>query len=112
MRARNGEVVGKCPAAFPADRRQSLLDGAVGYLITQPYSEAFPKRLFAVDIDGTIYTAQTTNPGDAYHGYPYSGRMGKRLVAALKEQAQQKGCAQAFDLWVRRHIQIGGPPDL
>ncbi len=94
------------------DRRQKLLDGAIGHITTEPYSAAFPKRLYAVDMDGTIYTAQTTNPGDSYHGYPYAGRMGKRLIAALRCVAIQQGCEPAFDAWLDDHIEIGGPPDL
>ncbi|SKA30315.1 hypothetical protein SAMN02745126_04938 [Enhydrobacter aerosaccus] len=104
--------MGKCPAGFPADRRQALLDRAIPHITRPPYSEAFPKRLYVVDRDGTIYTAQTTNPGDSYHGYPYTGRMGSRLIAALRALARQDGCEKAFDAWVKSHITVGGPPDL
>jgi hypothetical protein len=63
-----GDRVGKCPAGRRAAWRQALLDDAIGYFTDDPYSPAFPKRLFAVDADGAIYTAQTSNPGDSYHG--------------------------------------------
>jgi hypothetical protein len=89
-----------------------LLDKAVSHITTAPYSEAFPKRLYVVDQDGTVYTAQTSNPGDSYHGYPYAGPMGKRLIAALRAIAQQDGCEAAFEIWLKRYIKVGGPPDL
>jgi hypothetical protein len=107
-----GELVGRCPANFPIERRQALLDKAVPHITTAPYSEAFPKRLYVVDQDGTVYTAQTSNPGDSYHGYPYAGPMGKRLIAVLREMAQGQLCEAAFNRWLKRHIKVGGPPDL
>jgi hypothetical protein len=107
-----GELIGKCPANFTDERRQALLDKAIPHITTAPYSPEFPKRLYAVDQDGTIYTAQTTNPGDSYHGYPYAGRMGKRLIAALRAMAVREGCVAGFEAWLRRHITVGGPPDL
>ena len=108
----NGERVGKCPTPFPAERRQALLDQAIPHIVQPPYSPEFPKRLYAVDRDGTIYEGQTSNPGDSYHGYPYAGRMGRRLVAALRAIAIQAGCETEFDRWVKKYIIIGGPPDL
>jgi len=111
-RMANGEFVGRCPANFPEDRRQALLDKAIPHITSAPYSTEFPKRLYVVDESGTIYTAQTTNPGDSYHGYPYAGRMGRRLIEALRVMAQEKKCEEAFETWLRRHIRVGGPPDL
>ncbi len=112
VRHSNDEIIGKCPANFPETRRKKLLDEAIPHITSPPYSAEFPKRLYVVDHDGTVYTGQTTNPGDSYHGYPYSGIMGKRLIAALREMAQQKNCEQAFNSWVKRYIDIGGKPDL
>lgn len=109
---RNGEIIGRCPRDMAPSRRQALLDDAVGCVTTEPYSVQFPKRLDAVDTDGSIHTAQTSNPGDSYHGYPYAGRMGKRLIEAPRRTAIRKGCGAAFDCWVKRHIRLGGPPDL
>jgi hypothetical protein len=86
----SGELIGKCPAGLPDDRRQAMLDQAVGVITEAPYSASFPKRLFAVDDDGTIYAAETTNLGQSYHGFPYHGRLGKRLLAALRTIAQEK----------------------
>ncbi len=108
----NGETLGKCPANFPIERRQTLLDKAIPHHTLAPYSETFPKRLYAVDEDGTIYTAQTTNLGDSYHGYPYAGRMGMQLIAALRKMARERGCEAKFNVWLKRHIIVGGPPDL
>jgi hypothetical protein len=106
------DVIGKCPAGRTPEWRQYLIDHAVGYMTAEPYSLDFPKRLFAVDKDGTIYTAQTSNPGDSYHGYPYTGQIGKRLLAALEAKAQQMGCQKQFNTWVKKHITVAGRPDL
>ncbi len=107
-----GEIVGKCPTGRTPEWRQALLDDAVGYVTIEPYSAAFPKRLFAVDSDGAIYAAQTSNPGDSYHGYPYDGPLGKRILKALREKAVQKRCENLFDSWVKNHITVAGKPDL
>ncbi len=106
------EFVGKCPAGFPVERSNALLAVAVPCITTPPYSVSHPKRLYAVDVDGPIYAAETTVPGDSYHGYPYAGKMGKRLLGALRQMAVRHGCEPAFEQWVKTHIQVGGPPDL
>lgn len=108
----DGEPIGLCPKHLPLDRRQNMLDNAVPHLTRSPYSQAFPKRLYAVDIDGAIYTGQTSNLGASYHGYPYAGPMGKRLIAALREVAQKQNCATEFEKWLKRYVTLGGPPDL
>ena len=108
----NGEPLGKCPANFPPGRRQRLLDAAVPHITGAPYSDAFPKRLYAVDLDGTVYTGQTTDHGKSYHGYPYTGQMGKRLIAALRTIARKQECEAEFDKWLKRYIKIGGAPEL
>ena len=106
------EVVGKCPTGKTDAWRQALLDGAVGMITIDPYSEAFPKRLFCIDGDGTIYAAQTTSPGDSYHGYPYEGPLGKRVLRVLEEKAGTLGCTTPFRKWVKEHITIAGKPDI
>ena len=108
----SGEHIGKCPAGLPDDRRQTMLDRGVGVLTGAPYSAEFPKRLFAVDDDGTVYAAETTTLGQSYHGYPYRGRLGKHLLAALRAMAREKNCETGFNRWVKKHVTIGGPPEL
>lgn len=107
-----GEVVGKCPARMPDDHKAQLLAQAIPYLTVQPYSREFPKRLFVVDQDGTIYTGQTTDRGRSYHGYPYAGPLGRKLIEALRVQARDRGCEGEFDKWVKKHIKIDRKPDL
>ena len=77
-----------------------------------PYSAVFPQRLFAVDENGAVYVAYTTSLGRSYHGFPYRGRLGKRLFAALRAMAREKNCETDFNQWVKKHITIGGPPEL
>jgi hypothetical protein len=38
--------------------------------------------------------------------------MGRRLIEALRAMAREKKCEEAFETWLRRHIRVGGPPDL
>ncbi|MBF0094380.1 MAG: hypothetical protein HQL34_07545 [Alphaproteobacteria bacterium] len=97
---------------MPEDRKSKLLEQAIPYLTEHPYSAAFPKRLFVVDQDGTIYTGQTTEPRKSYHGYPYAGPMGRRLKQALCEMAREKGCEIGFNQWVKDHIKNAGRPDI
>lgn len=111
-KAADGEVVGKCPAAMSEDHKSELLAQAIPYLTEYPYSAAFPKRLFVVDQDGTVYTGQTTEAGSSYHGYPYAGPIGRRLKQALYEMAVKKGCAKEFNRWVKDHIRDAGRPDI
>ncbi|HQT84233.1 MULTISPECIES: hypothetical protein [Acidiphilium] len=104
--------IGKCPRGRAPEWRQGLLDDAVGYITVDPYSQEFPKRLFAVDVDGTIYTAQTSNPGDSYHGYPYAGDLGKRILKTLRDKAVVIKCELQFDAWVKQNIIKAGKPDI
>ena len=84
----------------------------MGYMTLDPYSPAFPKCLFTVDGDGTIYAAHTSNPRDSYHGYPYHENLGKRILDVLRKKALVMGCKKQFDAWVKKHITVAGKPDL
>ncbi|MBF0250876.1 MAG: hypothetical protein HQL35_09645 [Alphaproteobacteria bacterium] len=111
-KAQNGEVVGKCPASMSEEHKSELLVQAIPYITEPPYSADFPKRLFVVDQDGTIYTGQTTEPGKSYHGYPYAGPIGRRLKEALRKMARKKGCEGEFNQWIKRYIKDAGRPDI
>lgn len=98
--------IGKCPQAMPAQLRQQLLSEAV------PGSPgdrevAYAKRLYVVH-DGAIYEARTSDHGRSYHGFPYRGRLDRRMLELLRDMAQRKGCLDDFERWVKEHIVLGG----
>lgn len=97
---------------MPDEHKLTLLERAIPYLTNPPYSLDFPKRLFVVDDDGTIYAGQTSEAGKSYHGYPYAGPMGPRLLRGLREQAQRLNCEAQFNKWVKAHIRPDRKPDL
>ena len=98
--------VGKCPSELTLTTIQSLLDDAVA--VPAPDREiAAPKRLYAVH-EGAIYEAQTSDGGASYHGYPYRGRLGSRLLDVLRGVARDKGCLDEFENWSKQYIVTGG----
>ena len=98
--------VGKCPNTLDEADRERLVNEAI------PGSNGdrdlpFPKKIYAVH-EGAIYEAQTSDRGKSYHGYPYRGKLARKLKDALRELAVQKGCDQEFDAWVKQHIEEHG----
>jgi len=94
--------VGKCPSILVEADRSRLLNEA----IAAPNSDReldVPKRLYVVH-EGAIYEAQTSDGGTSYHGYPYRGKLSSAMLTALSEMAEQKGCGDAFQDWVKKHI--------
>jgi len=96
-------AIGKCPNSLtPADCEAMLVDAIAG-----PNGDRdidFPKKLYTVR-EGVIYEAQTTTGGVSYHGYPFRGRLPRRLLEELKRMAVVKKCETEFGAWVKRHIQ-------
>jgi hypothetical protein len=98
--------VGKCPSTLkPADHVRLLNEGIVGS--NGDRELPFPKKLYVVH-EGAIYEGQTTDRGKSYHGYPYRGKLPLSLLDALRELAVEKDCADEFDSWVKKHIEIHG----
>ena len=98
--------VGKCPATLSADDHVRLVNEAI------PGSNgdreiSFPKKIYAVH-DGAIYEGQTTDRGRSYHGYPYRGKLAGSLIKASRRIADEKGCRDQFDSWVKEHIKVHG----
>lgn len=95
-------AVGKCPNNLSVEDCEAILadavDGSNG-----DRELPFPKKLYAIHA-GVIYEAQTTDWGKSYHGYPYHGRLTRRLVGKLQEIAVRKNCETEFVSWVKRHI--------
>jgi hypothetical protein len=98
--------VGKCPSTLTPHDHVRLVNEAI------PGGNGdrdlpFPKKLYVVH-DGVIYEAQTTDRGKSYHGYPYHGKLTRRIRRALQAMAEQKGCVNRFDHWVNEHIEGHG----
>jgi hypothetical protein len=95
--------VGKCPAGMPADLRLQLLNQAVPAPIGDRDID-YPKYLYVVH-EGAIYEARTSDAGTTYHAYPYRGKLSRQLVDQLRTMAKDKKCLDAFEKWVKNHIQ-------
>ena|SRR5438067_11043899 len=98
--------IGKCPSNIPAQLRSALLNEA----IPAPPGDrelAYAKALYVVH-EGAIYEAQTSDRGTSYHGYPYRGKLSRRLFEMLRAMARAKACLAAFEKWAREHIEIHG----
>jgi hypothetical protein len=97
-------AIGKCPSNLTSEDCEMMLRGAV----SGPNGDRdidFPKKLYAVH-EGVVYEAQTTTAGLSYHGYPFRGRLSRKLILELREMAKRKECEKEFDVWVKRHIQL------
>jgi hypothetical protein len=97
---------GKCPNGLSSGDHVRLLNEAI------PGNKGdrdidFPKNLYVVH-DGAVYEAATTDRGKSYHGYPYRGKLPKRLIDELREMAVEKACEKQFDDWIKRHISTHG----
>jgi hypothetical protein len=95
--------IGKCPAAMPAALRLQLLSEAVA----APAGDrdiAYPKYLYVVH-EGSIYEARTSDGGATYHGFPYRGKLVRPLVDQLRVMATNKKCLDAFEKWIKTHIE-------
>jgi hypothetical protein len=95
-------AVGKCPNTLtPQDCEALLRDAVAG-----PNGDReidFPKKLYTVH-DGVIYEAQTTTAGRTYHGYPFRGRLSRKLLRELEKLATEMDCETEFRAWVKSHI--------
>jgi hypothetical protein len=95
-------AVGKCPNTLGHEACEDILAGAIDGS-NGDRELPFPKKLYAVH-DGVIYEAQTTDWGKSYHGYPFRGRLTRKLLGKLREIAEREKCATEFESWVKRHI--------
>ena len=96
--------VGKCPAGMSPQLRTELLNEA----IPAPAGDReinYSKYLYTVH-EGAIYEARTSDAGATYHGFPYRGKLSKNLIQELRAVAEKKGCAEAFEKWVKTHIEV------
>ena len=98
--------VGKCPNNISDADKNQLLNEAIAEENGDREID-FPKKLYVVD-RGAIYRAQTTDRGRSYHGYPYRGKLGRRLIQELEKIAIRKHCEDGFKQWVKKYIEFNG----
>jgi len=99
--------VGRCPSTLTQSDCERLLNEAVA----APNGDRdvpVPKKLYVVH-NGAIYEAQTSDHGGSYHGYPYKGKLSGMILQSLRRMAEDKKCAEAFEDWVKRYIELHGP---
>lgn len=96
--------VGKCPTSMSGEVRTKLLNEAIAAPVGDREID-YPKYLYAVH-NGAIYEARTSDAGVTYHGFPYRGKLARQLVEQLRAVAQDKSCLEAFEKWVKNHIQV------
>jgi hypothetical protein len=100
--ARPKQWIGLCPNNFSQDDLQRLVDEAVA----APNGDRdldFPKRLHVVE-KGAIYRLETTDRGKSYHGYPFRGRLSRKIIEELREMAKNKDCVPEFEDWLKKYI--------
>jgi hypothetical protein len=98
--------IGKCPSTLTQPDREVLLNEAIA-ASNGDRELAPPKKLYVVH-EGAIYEAQTSDRGRSYHGYPYRGKLSPSLISALRAMAKRKNCLEAFEQWLKDHIEPHG----
>ena len=89
---------------FEIKLRTQLLNEAI-HLPAGDREIDYEKYLYAVH-NGAIYEARTSDAGVSYHGFPYRGKLPKQLVERLRVMARDKNCIDAFEKWVKNHIEL------
>ncbi|CAH0496371.1 hypothetical protein [Novosphingobium sp. CECT 9465] len=99
-------AMGKCPRGIRDALKVQLLNEALP-AANGDREVDYPKRLHVVH-EGVIYRAETTTAGRSYHAFPYAGKLGKGVIAALGAMADTKSCRKEFDKWVAKFITAHG----
>ncbi len=96
--------VGKCANTITDDIAQGLLETGLYLSADMPdESESHPEEIFNV-YQGVIYVAVPTRPSVSYHGYPYKGRLPKRLLDRLRTRAMDQDYESQFKKWTKTFI--------
>ncbi len=100
------KAVGKCPNNLQATDHVRLVNEAIAG-DNGDADVPYAKCLYTVH-EGVIYEAQTSDRGKHYHGYPYHGLLEGDIITKLRLMAIKKECLQAFERWVKDHIEEHG----
>jgi hypothetical protein len=95
-------AVGKCANTITDVVAQGLLESGL-YVPSDADDVCYPDEIFNI-YQGVVYVAVPTRPGESYHGYPYRGRLTKRLYDALQARATEQNCDREFEKWSKSHI--------
>ncbi len=98
--------IGKCPSTLTEADHERLLNEAIS-ASNDDRDLAPPKKVYVVH-EGAVYEAQTSDRGRSYHGYPYRGKLSSRLITELRAMARRKSCLEAFEEWLKNHIEPHG----
>jgi hypothetical protein len=99
-------AVGRCPNDIDQTTREALLQTAIPSPNGDRDLDA-PRILYAV-YQGVIYEARTSDGGRSYHAYPYHGPLSGRLIRSLRDMTVDSGFEEAFEAWIRTHIEPRG----
>ena len=90
--------VGKCPSDLKPDQAQQLLDDGFPYY-DDPSAAGSPEAIYNV-FKGVPYEAAPTERGKSFHGYPWRGKMPKRILQQLEARAENEGFGRQFRDWI------------
>ena len=96
-----GLRVGKCPLGLTGKVAEQLLNSGVEWHNPSMGVE-HPWNIYNVH-DGVIYKAAITVHGVSFHGFPCEGRIPREIVNRLRAIAEEKGCLQEFETWLKQY---------
>jgi hypothetical protein len=100
--SRRGKV-GKCANSISDVIAERMLKTGLYVPIEMDDDEDHPEEIFNI-YKGVVYVAVPTQPGISYHGYPYKGRLTKRIFEALQARAVEQAEDAEFKKWTKSHI--------
>jgi hypothetical protein len=101
---KRGEI-GKCSNLITDTIAQQLLEHGLIVPPDDDSDEQYPQEIFNI-YRGVIYVAVPTRPGISYHGYPYKGKLTKRVYEKLEERSVEQQCNSEFKKWAKTYIDL------
>lgn len=95
-------AIGKCSSKITLEVAQTLLDEGIPH--NDDEDDQHPARIYNV-FDGVPYEATHTQRGVSYHGYPWRGRMPKRILRVLESRAEAQGHGKEFKEWIKQYAE-------
>jgi hypothetical protein len=95
-------AIGKCSSKITDEVAQALLDTGLPFVdFEEDDEDSFPGKIFNLH-EGVVYEAVPTNPGQAYHGYPWRGnRPPLRIIEGLENIAKKNGQELELKKWLK-----------
>jgi hypothetical protein len=95
--------VGKCSSKISQEIAQALLDDGIPFKDSE--DDPHPSLIYTL-FEGVPYEAAPTLAGRSFHGYPWRGRMPRRILRALEQRAKRDGFHKEFKEWLAQHSQM------